>query len=295
MGTFIDGRQMSLNLQDNISTQVQSLAKHDIQPGLAVILVGGDPASQVYVSSKERSCHQLGIFSKRIDLPEDTKQDDVLNIIEELNADSSIHGILVQLPLPDHLNEAVILSHILPQKDVDGFTSINAGMLAQASPKAIVPCTPLGCKILLKETLGDLSGLHAVVVGRSNIVGKPMAHLLLQENCTVTMAHSRTKDLQALCQKADILVAAIGRAEMITGDWVKKGATVIDVGINRVDDASKEKKYRLTGDVHTESALKRAAYITPVPGGVGPMTIACLMLNTLICCCNHHGFQTHRS
>ncbi len=289
IGTIIDGKQMSLNLQEKLSQQVQLLLQQDIRAGLAVILVGSDPASQVYVGAKERSCQNLGILSKRINLPEDAAQQTVIDTINKLNEDDSIHGILLQLPLPDHLDEALILSHILPQKDVDGFTSINAGLLSQGSPKAIVPCTPLGCKILLKETLGDLSGLNAVVVGRSNIVGKPMANLLLQENCTVTMAHSRTKDLQTLCASADILVAAVGRAEMITGDWVKKGATVIDVGINRVDDPSKEKGYRLTGDVHTESAIEKASFITPVPGGVGPMTIACLMLNTLICCRRFYG------
>lgn len=288
---FIDGKQASLELQDKVLQEVQQLAKQNIKPGLAVILVGDDPASHVYVGSKERTCQKLGILSKRIDLPSDAAQDKVIDIIEQLNADDSIHGILLQLPLPKHLDEAKILSHIAPSKDVDGFTSINAGLLSQGSPNAIVPCTPLGCKILLKSVLGDLSGLHAVVVGRSNIVGKPMANLLLQENCTVTIAHSRTTNLQELCKTADILVAAVGRAEMITKDWVKQGATVIDVGINRISDTSKEKGYRLTGDVHTEKAAEKAAYITPVPGGVGPMTIACLMLNTLLCCYDFYGLS----
>ncbi len=291
MGQIIDGKKTSTYLKEIIAQEVQNLAQQNLQPGLAVVLVGSDAASQVYVRSKERTCKDLGFVSKRVDLPEDVAQETLIDVLQQLNNDASIHGILLQLPLPKHLDEAFILSHILPKKDVDGFTSINAGLLAQGSKDAIVPCTPLGCKIMLKQIHGDLSGLNAVVVGRSNIVGKPMAHLLLQENCTVTIAHSRTKNLSALCQTADILVAAVGRAEMVQQDWVKKGAIVIDVGINRVEDSSKEKGYRLTGDVDTESAGKNAAHITPVPGGVGPMTIACLMLNTLICCYRTHGLD----
>ncbi|HBT32580.1 MAG TPA: bifunctional methylenetetrahydrofolate dehydrogenase/methenyltetrahydrofolate cyclohydrolase FolD, partial [Pusillimonas sp.] len=255
--------------------QVAALqAAHGLTPGLAVVLVGEDPASQVYVRNKGKATAEAGMKSEEIRLADTASQDEVLAVVRRLNADPAIHGILVQLPLPKQVDEMVILDAIDPMKDVDGFHVINTGRQAVGLP-AMVPCTPLGCIIMLKEVLGDLSGLNAVVVGRSNIVGKPMASLLLAENCTVTIAHSRTKDLPAVCRGADILLAAVGRPEMIRGDWIKPGATVIDVGINRLDDG------RLAGDVEFESAKEVAGAITPVPGGVGPMTIAMLLVNTL--------------
>ncbi|MGC2854757.1 bifunctional methylenetetrahydrofolate dehydrogenase/methenyltetrahydrofolate cyclohydrolase FolD [Novispirillum sp. DQ9] len=276
---LIDGKAFADALVLEIAAEVRELrAAHRLQPGLAVLLVGADPASEVYVRNKVRQTEAAGLKSVERRLPATISEKELLLIIEGLNDDASIHGILVQLPLPKHIDSDKVIRAILPEKDVDGFHPINAGLLA-TSGKGLVPCTPLGCSLLLKDRLGDLSGLEAVVVGRSNIVGKPMAHLLLQENCTVTVAHSRTRDLPAVCRRADILIAAVGQPKMIKGDWIKPGATVIDVGINRIpkDDG----KTRLVGDVDFEEAVKVAGAITPVPGGVGPMTIACLLRNTL--------------
>jgi len=279
---LIDGKAFAESLVHAIGEEVRELrAVNRIQPGLAVLLVGADPASEVYVRNKVRQTEIAGMKSVERRLPETTTEKELLLIIEGLNDDDSIHGILVQLPLPRHINADRILRTVLPEKDVDGFHPINAGLLA-TSGKGLVPCTPLGCSLLLKDRLGDLSGLHAVVVGRSNIVGKPMAHLLLRENCTVTIAHSRTRDLPAMCRQADILVAAVGQPQMIKGDWIKPGATVIDVGINRIP--KEDGKTRLVGDVDFAEAVKVAGAITPVPGGVGPMTIACLLRNTLTAC-----------
>lgn len=254
-----------------------------VTPGIAVVIVGEDPASQVYVRSKGKKAEECGFLSRTHRLEAETSEKDLLALVESLNADPAIHGILVQLPLPKHISEEKVIETILPEKDVDGFHPINVGLLSAGNrSRAMVPCTPAGSLLLAKQALGDsLSGLNAVVVGRSNIVGKPMAALLLQESCTVTIAHSRTKDIEALCQTADILVAAVGRPQMIKGNWVKKGATVIDVGINRIDAPEKgEGKTRLVGDVDYGDALENAGAITPVPGGVGPMTIAMLMANT---------------
>jgi methylenetetrahydrofolate dehydrogenase (NADP+) / methenyltetrahydrofolate cyclohydrolase len=258
---------------------------HGITPGLAVVLVGEDPASQVYVRNKHASTIEVGMASFEHRLAVDTPEADLLALIGALNADPKVHGILVQLPLPAHLNSELIINTIDPAKDVDGFHISNVGLLGTGQ-KSMVPCTPLGCLMMLRDHHGSLSGMNAVVVGRSNIVGKPMAQLLLGDSCTVTIAHSRTKDLAAVCRGADILVAAVGRAEMITGEYVKPGATVIDVGINRVE---RDGKTRLVGDVDFASAAAVAGAITPVPGGVGPMTIACLLANTLTACCRANG------
>lgn len=278
----IDGKAVASRLKTSIAAEVAAIvAKGGERPGLAVILVGDDPASQVYVASKHRQMLEVGMLSFDYRLPADATQDAVLSLIQRLNTDEQIDGILVQLPLPSHLDEAAILAEISPDKDVDGFHIHNAGRLATGQA-GTVPCTPLGCAILLREHLGDLSGLHAVVVGRSNIVGKPMAQLLLAENCTVTVAHSRTRDLAALVRQADIVVAAVGRPQMIKGAWLKPGATVIDVGINRIPAPERgEGQTRLVGDVEYPAAVQVADAITPVPGGVGPMTIACLLQNTL--------------
>jgi methylenetetrahydrofolate dehydrogenase (NADP+) / methenyltetrahydrofolate cyclohydrolase len=248
------------------------------QPGLAVVLVGDDPASQVYVRNKARQTVQAGMRSFEHRLSGQISQAELLNVVQGLNADPEVHGILVQLPLPKHLDADLVIAAIDPAKDVDGLTVVNAGLLAAGRP-GLIPCTPLGCMLLLEDVLGDLTGLHAVVVGRSNLVGKPIAQLLLQQNCTVTIAHSRTRNLPELCRSADILVAAVGRPEMIKGDWIKPGATVIDVGINRV--AGADGKTRLVGDAAFDEAKAVAGRITPVPGGVGPMTIACLLRNAL--------------
>ncbi len=283
---IIDGKAFSATVRAKVAGHVARLkAEHGITPGLAVVLVGEDPASQVYVRSKGKMTVEVGMKSVEHKLDVETSEADLLALIKTLNADASIHGILVQLPLPDHLNEDLVINSIDPAKDVDGFHISNVGLLATGQ-KAMVPCTPLGCLMMLRDHHGSLSGLNAVVVGRSNIVGKPMAQLLLRDSCTVTIAHSRTKDIQDLCRGADILVAAVGRAQMITGDWVKPGATVIDVGINRIDAPEKgEGKTRLVGDVDFASASAVAGAITPVPGGVGPMTIACLLANTVTACC----------
>lgn len=279
----IDGKAFSGKLVEKITTHVAKLeAAHHFTPGLAVVLVGEDPASEVYVRNKAERTKSCGMRSIEHRLPADTSQEALLALIEQMNIDNDIDGILVQLPLPEQIDDKAVIQAIAPEKDVDGFHVVNAGLLATGQ-QAIVPCTPYGCLMLLQDHFGDLSGLNAVVLGRSNIVGKPMAQLLLNANATVTIAHSRTRDLQAVCQRADILVAAVGRPEMVSGDWIKKGAVVIDVGINRIAAPERgEGKFRLTGDVNFASAAEKAAAITPVPGGVGPMTIACLLRNTLV-------------
>lgn len=277
--TTINGRTIADNIKARLGIQIKKLkAEHGLTPGLAVIIVGDNPASQVYVRNKVKQTKALGMHSEEILLPADTNEATLMAEIDRLNADDAIHGILVQLPLPKGLDEQAVIARIAPEKDVDGFHINNVGRLATGAP-TLVPCTPLGCMHLL-HTLGiNLSGLHAVVIGRSNIVGKPMAHLLLQANCTVTIAHSRTANLPALVKQADIVVAAVGRPEMVTGDWLKPGAIVIDVGINRIEKPDGSTK--LVGDVAFESASHVASAITPVPGGVGPMTIACLLVNTV--------------
>ena len=283
---IIDGKAFAAKVRGEVAAHVARLKEeHGLQPGLAVVLVGEDPASQVYVSSKGKMTVEVGMNSIEHKLPADTSEADLLALIARLNADASIHGILVQLPLPGHLNSELVINSIDPAKDVDGFHISNVGLLGTGQ-KSMVPCTPLGCLMMLRDHHGSLAGLNAVVVGRSNIVGKPMAQLLLGDSCTVTIAHSRTKDLASVCRGADILVAAVGRPEMITGDMVKPGATVIDVGINRIE---RDGKGKLVGDVHFDSAKEVAGAITPVPGGVGPMTIACLLANTLTACCRANG------
>lgn len=281
----IDGKAKAAELSESISAEAaRLLSDHNIKPGLAVVIVGEDPASQVYVRNKKRTAEACGFHSVQHTLADDTSQDDVLALISELNADSAINGILVQLPLPDHLDEQVVTQAIVPEKDVDGFHFVNIGKLTSGNTDtAFVPCTPAGCMLMIEDHLGhDLSGLNAVVVGRSNIVGKPMASLLLKANATVTVCHSRTKDLPGVCRSADILVAAVGRPNMIEGDWVKPGAVVVDVGINRIEvEVDGEKKFKLTGDVDYDGAMETAKAVTPVPGGVGPMTIIMLMSNTL--------------
>ena len=282
----IDGKAFAAVVRAQVATHVARLVEaQGLKPGLAVVLVGEDPASQVYVRNKHAATVEVGMASFEHRLPVETAEADLLALVRRLNADPKVHGILVQLPLPGHLNAELIINSIDPAKDVDGFHISNVGLLGTGQ-KSMVPCTPLGCLMLLRAHHGSLAGLNAVVVGRSNIVGKPMAQLLLGDSCTVTIAHSRTRDLAAVCRRADILVAAVGRAEMITGDFVKPGATVIDVGINRVE---RDGKSRLVGDVHFASAVEVAGAITPVPGGVGPMTIACLLANTLTACCRAHG------
>ena len=287
---LIDGKAFAADVRAKVATHVVRLQdEHDLTPGLAVVIVGDDPASHVYVRSKGKATTEAGMKSVEHKLDEDTSEEALLALIEELNNDATIHGILVQLPLPGHLNEDLVINSISPEKDVDGFHISNVGLLGTGQ-KSMVPCTPLGCLMMLRDHHGSLSGLDAVVVGRSNIVGKPMAQLLLGDSCTVTIAHSRTKDLPDVVRRADIVVAAVGRPEMVPGDWIKPGATVIDVGINRIDAPEKgEGKTRLVGDVHFESAAKVAGAITPVPGGVGPMTIACLLANTVTACCRANG------
>ena len=271
---LIDGKAFAADLRARIAAQVAAMkADHGVTPGLAVVLVGDDPASAVYVRSKGRAVDEAGMNGWQHRLPADASQQDLLDLIDTLNADDAVNGILVQLPLPGHMDDAADINAIAPEKDVDGFTVLNAGRLA-VGQTAMVPCTPLGCVMLLRDRLGSLAGKHALVVGRSNIVGKPMAQLLLANDATVTVAHSRTANLPALCRQADILVAAVGRARFVKGEWIKPGATVIDVGINRTDDG-------LVGDVDFDAARGVAGAITPVPGGVGPMTIACLLANTL--------------
>lgn len=286
---IIDGKAFAAALRRRIAGQVARVkAEHGVVPGLAVVLVGEDPASQVYIRNKGRETAEAGMNSFQHRLPPSTAQGELLRLIQRLNADASVNGILVQLPLPKQIDPQAILDALDPDKDVDGFHVLNAGRLATGG-RGLVPCTPLGCLMLLKDRLKDLVGRRAVVVGRSNIVGKPMAALLLAEHCTVTIAHSRTRDLAAECRRAEVLVAAVGRPEMIRGDWVAEGATVIDVGINRV--AGPDGKTRLVGDVAFAEALGHVGGITPVPGGIGPMTIACLLQNTLTATCRQLGIS----
>ena len=284
---IIDGKAFAAKVRGQVAEHVTRIKEENgITPGLAVVLVGEDPASQVYVRSKGKQTVEAGMNSYEHKLDADTSQDDLLKLIADLNADKDVHGILIQLPLPKHLNEDLVINAIAPEKDVDGFHISNVGLLGTGQ-KSMVPCTPLGCLMMLRDYHGSLSGMNAVVIGRSNIVGKPMAQLLLGDSCTVTIAHSRTKDLPAVVRGADIVVAAVGRPEMVPGDWIKPGATVIDVGINRIDKP--EGGTRLVGDVDYASCAEVAGAITPVPGGVGPMTIACLLANTVTACCRIHG------
>ena len=295
---IIDGKGYAEALRNRIAIETKILKDaHGLVPGLAVVLVGEDPASQVYVRNKGKAAEAAGITARDHRLDASTSQADLLTLVETLNQDPSVHGILVQLPVPDQIDPNAVIDAIAPTKDVDGFHVINTGRLATGQmdgpDAAMVPCTPLGCRMMLEDRLGDLSGLNAVVLGRSNIVGKPMAALLTQASCTVTIAHSRTGDLPAICRSADILVAAVGRPHMVQGDWIKPGAAVIDVGINRIaaptdDDPD---KMRLVGDVDFDAAVKVAGAITPVPGGVGPMTIACLLANTVTAACRQNGIE----
>ena len=285
--TIIDGKAFAANVRSQVADHVTKLQDDQgITPGLAVVLVGEDPASQVYVRSKGKQTIEVGMKSVEEKFPDDISQDVLLDVINRLNDDETIHGILVQLPLPDHINSDLVINAINPAKDVDGFHISNVGLLGTGQ-KSMVPCTPLGCLMMLREHHGSLSGKNAVVLGRSNIVGKPMAQLLLNDSCTVTIAHSRTQNLQDVVNGADILVAAVGRPEMVPPSWVKPGATIIDVGINRIEDADGAKK--LVGDVDYKGCVEVAGAITPVPGGVGPMTIACLLANTLTACCRANG------
>ena len=292
---IIDTKALAQAVRAQAAGEVAQLkSEHGIQPGLAVVLVGEDPASQVYVRSKGEQSKEAGMHSETHRLPADTSQAELMSLVEQLNDDPKIHGILVQMPLPGHLDEKMVLAAMDPNKDVDGLTVVNAGLLASGMP-ALIPCTPLGCMLVLRQTLGNLSGKRAVVVGRSVLVGRPIAQLLLQADCTVTIAHSRTVDLPGVCREADILVAAVGRPQMIKGDWIKPGATVIDVGINRVPFRDPVKaaagKTKLVGDVDFKSAENVAAYITPVPGGIGPMTVACLLSNTVTAAKRIHGLD----
>lgn len=278
MGNIIDGKAFADRLSASLKSEVVSLvAEHQLRPSIAVVLVGDDPASHVYVRNKVRRCEQLGIESIEHRLASSTSQEELLALIEQMNQDGNINGILVQLPVPEQIDDKAIIDAIAPEKDVDGFHILNAGALS-VGQNQMVPCTPLGSLMLLKDQLGNLSGMNAVVIGRSNIVGKPMASLLLQENCTVTIAHSRTRNIEEICRTADILVAAVGVPRMVKSDWVKEGATIIDVGMNRIEEDGKS---RLVGDVDFDQVIDKAGAVTPVPGGVGPMTIACLMYNTV--------------
>ena len=287
-GKIIDGKAFAASLRKNVSAEIAHLKKdHGLNPGLAVALVGDDPASAVYVRNKGEQTREAGMQSFEYRLPADTTEANVLSLVESLNLDNSVNGILVQLPLPKQIDEQKVLAAINPDKDVDGFHAINTGRL-WSNIDSLVPCTPLGCKMLLLNELKDLTGKKAIIVGRSNIVGKPMASLLIGENCTVTIAHSRTKNLEEEVKKSDIIVAAVGVPEMVKGSWIKPGATIIDVGINRIE---KDGKNKLVGDVEFQEAKKIAGAITPVPGGVGPMTIACLLHNTLIATCRKNGLE----
>ena len=287
--SVIDGKAIALEIQGEVAEQIKSRVAAGLRPpGLATILVGDDGASRIYVRNKRRACDAAGIRSFDHDLPGNTPQQALLELIDELNTDDDVDGILVQLPLPGHIEETLVIERITPTKDVDGFHTLNVGRL-NSGQDAMVPCTPVGCLLMLKEVVGDRTGMQAIVVGRSNIVGKPMAALLLKEHCTVTIAHSRTRDLAGECRRADIVIAAVGRARMVKGAWIKPGATVIDVGINRIDDASRKSGTRLVGDVDFDETVKVAGAITPVPGGVGPMTIACLLQNTLTAACRQTG------
>ncbi|WAC19976.1 bifunctional methylenetetrahydrofolate dehydrogenase/methenyltetrahydrofolate cyclohydrolase FolD [Luteolibacter sp. SL250] len=280
---ILDGKAIAAAVLEECRAEAAELKAKGITPGLAVVLVGSDPASKVYVGSKVRTCGELGLFSKKVELPEETTQEELLKVVEDLNNDPAIHGILVQSPPPKHIDEEAIVRALDPRKDVDGFHPENVAKLALEDPTGFVPCTPAGCMKILEVSGIPTSGAEAVVIGRSMIVGKPMALLLVAKNsnATVTIAHSRSKDLPGICRRADIIVAAVGRPEMVKADWVKPGAVVIDVGINRVEDASKKSGYRLTGDVAYDEVAPHCSAITPVPGGVGPMTIAMLMKNTL--------------
>ena len=286
--TVIDGKAFAATVREKVGAHVTRLKEeHGITPGLAVVLVGEDPASEVYVRNKGKQTLEVGMNSYEHKLDADVSKEELYALIAKLNADPAVHGILCQFPVPAHLSEQDIVAQIDPSKDVDGLHVLNAGLLASGQ-RALVSCTPLGCLMLLRDHLGSLSGLNAVVIGRSNLVGKPLAQLLLGDSCTVTIAHSRTKDLQGVVSQADIVVAAVGRPEMVPGDWIKKGATVIDVGINRIERDGKKK---LVGDVDYASCAQVAGAITPVPGGVGPMTIACLLANTITACCRANGLQ----
>lgn len=288
--TIIDGKKIAENLRNNIAAATQSLIKdHDVTPGLAVVLVGEDPASQVYVRNKHVATENAGMISFMHRLPAETSEEDVSALVKKLNDDDTVDGILVQMPLPDHIDANRVINQIDPDKDVDGLTDVNAGRLVLGK-QGLVPCTPQGSVILAKTVAPDLTGKHAVVIGRSILVGKPLATLLVDENCTVTLAHSRTKDLAGVCREADIVCAAVGRPELVKADWLRDDAIVIDVGINRVDAPEKgEGKTKLVGDVDTGAAMESVSAITPVPGGVGPMTIACLLRNTLLAASRRRG------
>ena len=288
----IDGKSMAAKVRAEVAAHVDKIkSKNGITPGLAVVLVGNDPASQVYVRSKGKQTVEAGMNSYEYKLADSTSEDELLRLISDLNIDRSVHGILVQLPLPDHINASNVIDSLKLRKDVDGFHVANVGLLGTGKI-SLVPCTPLGCLMLLRDRHKSLAGMEAVVIGRSNIVGKPMAQLLLRENCTVTIAHSRSRNLPEVVRRADIVVAAVGRPQMVTGDWIKPGATVIDVGINRIEvPGSEDGKTRLVGDVDFDSCAEVAGAITPVPGGVGPMTIACLLANTLTACCIQNSLE----
>jgi methylenetetrahydrofolate dehydrogenase (NADP+)/methenyltetrahydrofolate cyclohydrolase len=286
---LIDGKTFAEKLREKIKRRTADLkATNGLVPGLAAVLVGEDPASQIYVRNKEIQCVDAGMSSVGRRLPANISESELLATVTEFNADPAVNGILVQLPLPDHIIAKNVIETIDVTKDVDGFSHLNVGALSSGE-EGLIPCTPRGCMLLLEDTLGDLTGMNAVVVGRSNIVGKPIAQLLLAANCTVTIAHSQTQNLPDVCRKADIIIAAVGRPRMIRGDWIKPGAAIIDVGINRVTDETG--KTRLVGDIHFDEAIEVAGAITPVPGGVGPMTIACLLENTLIACCRQNGLE----
>ena len=284
--TIIDGKEVAQKIREGLAAEIAELKAQGKTPGLAVVLVGEDPASQVYVGSKVKACAELGLYSQKWELPADTTQEELVKLIHQLNADDRIHGILVQSPPPPHIDEEAVILNIDPRKDVDGFHPANVAKLVLEDEEGFVPCTPLGCMELLKAYGIETAGKHAVVIGRSMIVGKPMANLLVAKkaNATVTIAHSRTKDLPGLCRTADIIVAAVGRAEMVKADYVKEGAVVLDVGINRIADETRPRGYRIVGDVDFEDVKDKCSYITPVPGGVGPMTIAMLMANTVKAC-----------
>ena len=287
---IIDGKALAAKLRAEIAAKAEAIkAGHDIVPGLATVLVGENPASEIYVRSKSKAIRDAGMLSFAHNLPDETREGELLALIDRLNGDATVNGILVQLPLPGHISTQAVIDAVDPAKDVDGFHPVNAGRLVTGAGGGFVPCTPQGCMMLLKSVRRELSGLKALVAGRSNIVGKPMASLLLGENCTVTMAHSRTRDLAEECRQADILIAAVGQPRLIKGAWIKHGATVIDVGFSRIEGARGE--MRLVGDVQFAEAVKIAGAITPVPGGVGPMTIACLLRNTLIAACRQSGIE----
>ncbi len=290
---IIDGKAIAARVHETNFLAVEKLLARGIRPGLAVVIIGDDPASKAYVAAKDRKCKELGLHSLKIELPATTTQDELINLVQELNADPEIHGILVQSPPPSHIDEAAVVAAIDPSKDVDGFHRENVARLVMGDPTAFVPCTPLGCQRLLMECGIETEGAHVVVLGRSMIVGKPLALLLMQKgigaNATVTVAHSRSKDLESITRSADILIAAIGQPEFVRGRHLRPGAVLIDVGINRVEDSSAPKGYRLVGDAHYEECAEVASWITPVPGGVGPMTIAMLMANTIKACHQFHG------